>query len=339
MFFTNLIFLDYSVNGQYGFQDAATVVMYGIINLHHHIMNLIIGVLFFVGIIFYKTYQFSVYYEKNNIFDLVLNFRKIFYILFNYSIYYYNSAFGLLNNTYLINIRKLKNWYRFDVSHGVNLEIIWTFVPSFILLLIVGPSFSLLYTMDSCINPDITVKIIGHQWYWSFEYTDAFVCDSMSASQSLIGQKLISWDMYQHAVFDVSVDSYMVSLTDLKFGELRLLEVDNPLYLPAHTKVRLDITASDVIHSFAVPSLGVKVDAIPGRINVAYLEIIRCGIYFGQCSELCGVNHGFMPLKIIVTDSDIFLFNVMTHFNTLYSWLNNISIFQNNLFLKNITTI
>jgi hypothetical protein len=109
MFFTNLIFLDYSVNGQYGFQDAATVVMYGIINLHHHIMNLIIGVLFFVGIIFYKTYQFSVYYEKNNIFDLVLNFRKIFYILFNYSIYYYNSAFGLLNNTYLINIRKLKN--------------------------------------------------------------------------------------------------------------------------------------------------------------------------------------------------------------------------------------
>jgi heme/copper-type cytochrome/quinol oxidase subunit 2 len=125
--------------------------------------------------------------------------------------------------------------------------------------------------------------------------------------------------MYQHAVFDVSVDSYMVSLTDLKFGELRLLEVDNPLYLPAHTKVRLDITASDVIHSFAVPSLGVKVDAIPGRINVAYLEIIRCGIYFGQCSELCGVNHGFMPLKVIVTDSDIFLFNVMTHFNTLYS--------------------
>jgi heme/copper-type cytochrome/quinol oxidase subunit 2 len=97
-------------------------------------------------------------------------------------------------------------------------------------------------------------------------------------------------------------DSYMIPTTNLLTGELRLLEVDNPLYLPVYSKIRLDITSDDVLHAFAVPSLGVKIDAVPGRLNVAYLDIIREGIYFGQCSELCGVNHGYMPIKIIVVD-------------------------------------
>lgn len=101
---------------------------------------------------------------------------------------------------------------------------------------------------------------------------------------------------------NISKDSYMIATSDLALGELRLLEVDNALYVPVFTKIRFDITADDVIHAFAVPSLGIKVDAIPGRINVAYLKILRTGIFFGQCSELCGVNHGFMPIKVVALD-------------------------------------
>jgi len=190
--------------------------------------------------------------------------------------------------------------------------------------------------MDACINPDITVKIIGHQWYWSYEYTDAFNLVGNWAKAPFTFNGVSTKAVMPQAVLDISVDSYMLTLNDLTFGDLRLLEVDNPLYLPVHTKIRLDITAADVIHSFAVPSLGIKVDAIPGRINVAYIEIIRCGVYFGQCSELCGVNHGFMPIKIIVTDSDVFLFNVMLHFNTVYSWLHNATEFYTKSYLKNI---
>ena len=99
----------------------------------------------------------------------------------------------------------------------------------------------------------------------------------------------------------------MIATSDLAYGELRLLEVDNALYVPTFTKIRFDITADDVIHAFAVPSLGIKVDAIPGRINVAYVKILRAGIYFGQCSELCGVNHGFMPIKVVAIDFNNFL--------------------------------
>ena len=118
-------------------------------------------------------------------------------------------------------------------------------------------------------------------------------------------------------------DSYMKATPDLLPGELRLLEVDNPLFLPVYSKIRLDITSDDVLHAFAVPSLGVKVDAVPGRLNVAYLDIIREGIYFGQCSELCGVNHGYMPIKVVVVDVKFFveyqLINGSENLNVLVS--------------------
>ena len=110
-------------------------------------------------------------------------------------------------------------------------------------------------------------------------------------------------------------DSYMKATDDLEEGELRLLEVDNPLYLPVYSKIRLDITSDDVLHAFAVPSLGVKIDAVPGRLNVVYLDIIREGIYFGQCSELCGVNHGFMPIKVIVVDVKDFVEYIFVNSN------------------------
>jgi cytochrome c oxidase subunit 2 len=156
------------------------------------------------------------------------------------------------------------------------LEIVWTITPSIILLLIAVPSFALLYSMDEVIDPTITFKAIGHQWYWSYEYSD------------YISSKGVN----------IIFDSYMVPTEELKLGQFRLLEVDNQAVLPIYTHVRLLVTATDVLHSWAVPSLGVKIDCVPGRLNQVSLFIKKEGLYFGQCSELCGVNHGFMPISI-----------------------------------------
>jgi cytochrome c oxidase subunit 2 len=157
-------------------------------------------------------------------------------------------------------------------SHGAVIEIIWTIIPSLILAWIAIPSFALLYGMDETIDPSITVKAIGRQWYWSYEYSDE--------------------------IGFISFDSYMIPESDLEKGQLRLLEVDNPLVLPTNTHIRVLVTASDVLHSWAIPSLGVKMDAVPGRLNQTSIFIKRPGTFYGQCSEICGVNHGFMPIKI-----------------------------------------
>jgi len=161
------------------------------------------------------------------------------------------------------------------------LEIIWTLVPSFILILIAIPSFALLYAMDEVVTPAITLKVIGRQWYWSYEYSDYYLTLlSDGASSSL------------------NFDSYMIPEDELAVGQLRLLEVDNPVVLPINTHIRVIISAADVLHSWAIPSLGVKMDAVPGRLNQASIFIKRPGTYYGQCSEICGVNHGFMPIVI-----------------------------------------
>ena len=162
------------------------------------------------------------------------------------------------------------------VIHGTLIEIIWTLIPAGILLLIALPSFEMLYAMDEVIDAAITIKAVGHQWYWSYEYSDY----SSSSQES------------------ISFDSYMVPEEDLEDGQLRLLEVDNRVVVPTNTHVRMIITAADVLHSWAVPSLGMKMDAIPGRLNQASMFIKREGVYYGQCSEICGVNHGFMPIVV-----------------------------------------
>jgi cytochrome c oxidase subunit 2 len=282
MNFKFISFLDIPVQGQFGFQDAATAVMHGIINLHHHIFFFLIVVCIFVFFIF-ETFALGKFLLFT--FDMV-KLEK-------------NTTTKKTLANYLTSLQNLKNlakWYKHDVAHATVLEIIWTIIPSLILLCIVGPSFALLYAMDAPINPEITIKIVGHQWYWSYEYTDSlFDCyDKLAKS---CGGHLSSWES-----LNITKDSYMIATSDLAYGELRLLEVDNALYVPIFTKIRFDITADDVIHAFAVPSLGIKVDAIPGRINVAYVKILRTGIYFGQCSELCGVNHGFMPIKVVALD-------------------------------------
>nr|YP_009685715.1 cytochrome c oxidase subunit II [Aphyosemion cognatum]QDX07526.1 cytochrome c oxidase subunit II [Aphyosemion cognatum] len=151
------------------------------------------------------------------------------------------------------------------------IEIIWTLLPAMILILIALPSLRILYLMDEINNPHLTIKTIGHQWYWSYEYTD-----------------------YEALMFD----SYMIPTQDLTPGQFRLLEADHRMVIPVESPIRVLVSADDVLHSWAVPSLGVKMDAVPGRLNQTAFIISRPGIFFGQCSEICGANHSFMPIVV-----------------------------------------
>nr|YP_010271081.1 cytochrome c oxidase subunit II [Athyma zeroca]UJY98853.1 cytochrome c oxidase subunit 2 [Athyma zeroca]WAB70231.1 cytochrome c oxidase subunit 2 [Athyma zeroca] len=150
------------------------------------------------------------------------------------------------------------------------IELIWTILPAITLIFIALPSLRLLYLLDELNNPLITLKSIGHQWYWSYEYSD---------------------------FNNIEFDSYMIQETD-KLSNFRLLDVDNRIVLPMNNQIRILITATDVIHSWTIPSLSVKVDANPGRLNQTSFFINRPGIFYGQCSEICGANHSFMPIVI-----------------------------------------
>ncbi len=162
-------------------------------------------------------------------------------------------------------------------THSTILEIVWTIIPACVLLVIAIPSFALLYSLDEMIDPTTTLKIVGHQWYWSYEYSDY---------STLEGGDTLNFD------------SYMLPVEDIVTGAFRLLEVDNRVLLPINTHIRLLVTAADVLHSWAVPSFGIKVDACPGRLTQASLFLKRAGVYYGQCSEICGVNHAFMPIVV-----------------------------------------
>lgn len=186
------------------------------------------------------------------------------------------------------------------------------------------PSFSLLYTIDEVIDPKYTIKVIGHQWYWSYEIPlerpnnprsiektydmgldrfDRWMLRTRGYLHFQVGEEIGPTQNMEYKKFD----SYMLPLKELKIGQLRLLEVDRPLECPINTHLRFIITAHDVLHSFAIPSLGIKVDAVPGRLNQISVFIKREGIYYGQCSELCGVNHGFMPIKLIATNKNHYI--------------------------------
>nr|AAS13554.1 cytochrome oxidase subunit II [Papilio nephelus] len=151
------------------------------------------------------------------------------------------------------------------------IELIWTIIPTITLIFIALPSLRLLYLLDELNNPLITLKSIGHQWYWSYEYSD---------------------------FNNIEFDSYMINYDKSNINNFRLLDVDNRIILPMNNQIRIMVTATDVIHSWTVPSLGVKIDANPGRLNQTNLFINRPGIFFGQCSEICGANHSFMPIMI-----------------------------------------
>nr|UAM95658.1 cytochrome c oxidase subunit II [Coreamachilis coreanus] len=154
---------------------------------------------------------------------------------------------------------------------GQIIEVIWTVIPAVILIFIAMPSLRLLYLLDDISDPSITLKTVGHQWYWSYEYAD---------------------------FINIEFDSYMIPLQDLNLSSFRLLDVDTRTTLPMNIQVRMLISAADVLHSWTVPALGVKVDAVPGRLNQTSFMINRPGLFFGQCSEICGANHSFMPIVI-----------------------------------------
>lgn len=163
-------------------------------------------------------------------------------------------------------------------THHTLIEVVWTVVPVLILVAIAIPSFRLLFLQLDLPKADLTVKVTGHQWYWSYEYPDngAFTFDSL-----------------------------MVAEADLQPGQPRLLAVDNEVVVPVGKIVRVQVTAADVIHSFALPSFGVKIDALPGRLNESWFQATKEGVYYGQCSELCGKDHAFMPIAIrVVSEAD-----------------------------------
>lgn len=354
MFFTDYNFFKITLN------DPASPLMYGIIELHDHIFFFLNMVLFVVLFLLFTTLNFFTY-KKNSV----------------------------LNRYLLSESTKFKyNWIR--LSHGTTIEIIWTIVPSLILILIAIPSFALLYATDEIIDPAVTIQVIGHQWYWSYEYNDLalaiptevklpptiYTSMDLPTLISLFGKfrdfnsfnttnindpitmvlgprseefapdifnrsiiskysRMLSYQAQVSimlagfakkegllTVYDllsylskpkvefvsgsIEFDSYMRQESDLAIGEKRLYETDFPLVLPKNTHIRFMITADDVIHSWSVPALGIKVDAVPGRINQAHTFIKRSGTFYGQCSELCGVNHAFMPIQILVFEPSMY---------------------------------
>nr|YP_009003616.1 cytochrome c oxidase subunit II [Schistometopum gregorii]AGZ19102.1 cytochrome c oxidase subunit II [Schistometopum gregorii] len=172
---------------------------------------------------------------------------------------------------YVISIMMTTKLTSTNYMDAQDVEMIWTILPAIIMIVIALPSLRILYLMDELSDPHLTIKTIGHQWYWSYEFTD--------------------YD-------NLSFDSYMIPTQDLELGQLRLLEVDNRMVVPMESPIRMLISAEDVLHSWAIPSLGLKTDAIPGRLNQTTLIATYPGIFYGQCSEICGANHSFMPIVI-----------------------------------------
>jgi cytochrome c oxidase subunit 2 len=176
-----------------------------------------------------------------------------------------------------IRFRESKNPNPSKTTHNVAVEVLWTLVPCLILIVMAVPSFKLLYKQDTIPKVDVTIKAVGYQWYWGYEYPD------------------------ENIIFE----SYMIKEDELKENQPRLLTVDNEIVVPVNKVVKVLITANDVLHAWALPSFGVKRDAVPGRINETWFKAEKVGTYYGQCSELCGIQHAFMPITVrVVTDEE-----------------------------------
>jgi len=298
---SNILFSEYNFF-KVNFIDPASPLMYGIIELHDHIFFFLNMVLFLVLFLLVTTLRYFSYKKNSRL------------------------------NRYLLSQATKPQYEWLKLSHGTNIEIIWTVVPSLILILIAIPSFALLYATDELVDPSVTIQVIGHQWYWSYEYNDLVTLSDIGipaptvftwgskapilfhpkVHAQIVGSPFSDLDKFlyrpltEFVTGTVEFDSYMRQESDLQPGELRLYETDFPLVLPKFTHIRFMITADDVIHSWSVPALGIKVDAVPGRINHAHTYIKYSGIFYGQCSELCGVNHAFMPIQILVFEPQLY---------------------------------
>lgn len=185
----------------------------------------------------------------------------------------------------------INNLTRRSLMEGQEIEIVWTIIPALTLIFIAIPSLYLLYLTDETFSSQISIKILGHQWYWSYEYSD----------------------------FNKEFDAFIIPESDIINNSFRLLETDNKLIIPINTNIKYLISSIDVIHSWTVPSLGIKIDAIPGRLNQCFSISRRPGIFFGQCSEICGANHSFIPIIIEITNIKNFI-NFIKH--SLNGWKN-----------------
>ena len=176
-----------------------------------------------------------------------------------------------------VRFRASRNPVPSKTTHNIMVEVLWTLIPCLILIVMAVPSFKILYKQDTIPKADVTVKAIGYQWYWGYEYPD------------------------ENIIFE----SYMIKDEELKENQPRLLTVDNEVVVPVNKVVKVLITANDVLHAWALPSFGVKRDAVPGRINETWFKAEKVGTYYGQCSELCGIQHAFMPITVrVVTDEE-----------------------------------
>lgn len=190
--------------------------------------------------------------------------------------------------SYIIAILFFNRYVNRFLLHGQTIEIIWTILPAIILIFIALPSIRILYLLDEVNNPSITLKAIGHQWYWKYEYSD---------------------------FANIEFDSYIIRTNELNDYNFRLLEVDNRVVLPINSQIRIIVTAADVIHSWTIPALGVKIDGTPGRLNQSNFYINRPGLYFGQCSEICGANHRFIPIIIERISTEYFIKWILSNNN------------------------
>ena len=176
-----------------------------------------------------------------------------------------------------VRFRASRNPIPSKTTHNVMVEVLWTLIPCLILIVMAVPSFKILYKQDTIPKAEVTIKAVGYQWYWGYEYPD------------------------ENVIFE----SYMIKEEDLKENQPRLLTVDNEVVVPVNKVVKVLITANDVLHAWALPSFGVKRDAIPGRINETWFKAEKVGTYYGQCSELCGIQHAFMPIMVrVVTEEE-----------------------------------
>jgi len=286
--------LNFYANYFLGFKEPATPIMEGIIDFHNYIFFFLVLILVFVfvfmcNILLYFWYFFEVPSTRWDV-----SFRNFIY-----------------NNN--------------RVTHGTILEIIWTSIPALILISIAFPSFSLLYSMDELMMPSFTLKVIGHQWYWSYEYTDTelFMENYKSSvlnkksdnpeSALLLDDYVDEQNVGASYSKGLDFDSYMVPESDLNLGDHRLLEVTESIVLPINTYIRILVSSADVLHSFAVPNLGLKVDAVPGRLNQLSVFIKRPGVFYGQCSEICGVSHGMMPISLRAVNMDEYIKWLVSH--------------------------
>lgn len=293
-FFFAMSFTDYPRAWQLSFQKPATTMMEGIIDLHHDIFTFLVIIFVFVSFMLGT-------------------------ILFRYPARFHVSERGLPYLKYVTG---------HGITHNTVLEIVWTIIPTLVLLLIATPSFALIYALDEVVNPELTIRVVGRQWYWTYEFPDSVTLNvsrelyynhynvqnrSLAVSGFLASPLYKAWVQLDARtgflglrVPGFSFNSYIVATEDLFPGSFRLLEVDRRLVLPFASNIRVLVTSYDVLHSWTVPSFGIKVDAVPGRLNEYFLKINYLGLFYGQCSEICGVNHGFMPIKVEVVTEEQF---------------------------------